>query len=65
MKRWPVFDAVPFENGNSLKMIGEHPRGRQSSQATADNQVIQHAFLSFYPLECFNDRVAHACASHG
>src|ERR1700739_2900524 len=33
MKRWPVFDAVPFEDGDSVKVIGEHPRSHQSRPA--------------------------------
>ncbi len=53
MKCWPVFNAVSFEDGDSVKMIGENPRGHQTSQATADNdsmlaEVISHAFLCFH-----------------
>jgi hypothetical protein len=66
-KCWPLFEAVSFEDGNRIKMIGEHPRGHQSSQATADHDcmlaaVIPCALFTLHSIEPI-DSFHQACAS--
>src|SRR5215471_8597208 len=40
MQRWPVFDAIAFEHSDSVKVLGEHPRGHQSREATTDDDSM-------------------------
>ena len=40
MQRWSVFDVIPFEDGDSIKVLGEHPRGHQSREAPADDDSM-------------------------
>jgi hypothetical protein len=46
MQRWQWCDVVPFEDGDGVKVIGEHPRGHQASQAATDhNRVLTEAMF--------------------
>jgi hypothetical protein len=42
---------VPFEDGDSVEVIGEHPRRHQSRQASADDDRL------------LTDVMRHACPS--
>ena len=51
MQRGPIVDVVAFENGNPVKVVGEHPCRHQSCQTSADDdrllpKVIRHVYVS-------------------
>jgi hypothetical protein len=40
MERGLVVDVVPFEDGDRVEVIGEHPRRHQSREAPADDNCV-------------------------
>ena len=56
MQPWLRCDVVLFENGDRVKVIGEHPRGHQARQAATDNDSVLTEAMSHHTPPCMRVR---------